>query len=259
MTSSNGSEHKIHWTSTDLMRPTQCAVGYLEVDFKMQELRARATRLEALERYLKGRPLPAVRGPDGRMYLTDHHHMGLALMRLAEEWDASDRFAAANPFRQCAFQLVKDWSEHLDMSMAQFFARLEAQQLCHPFDGHGRRVGTIPRSLLDLVDDPYRSLAGLARKAGAYTKVDVAFTEFRWADFLRDKVDVGLICPAHLAQAIFQTVQLAHQPQAAHLPGYLGPKAVYQLPTLEVIRARLSQRYGAEDDAPDLPVIAGLA
>ena len=40
-------------------------------------------------------------------------------------------------------------------------------------------------SLCSLVDDPYRSLAGLARKAGTYDKVDVPFTEFKWANYLR--------------------------------------------------------------------------
>lgn len=28
------------WTSTEAMRPTQCAVGYIEVDLKMQKTRA---------------------------------------------------------------------------------------------------------------------------------------------------------------------------------------------------------------------------
>ncbi len=255
MNDAKTSAPKIHWTSIDVMRPTQCAVGFLEVQLKMQELRGRAQKPDLLQKYLKGHPIPAVLGPDRRMYLTDHHHMGLALVQLAEEWDASDQPAAANPYRDCCFQIVKDMSDRHEMTMRQFFAKLEEQHLSHPFDGQGKRLGAIPRHLVDLVDDPYRSLAGLARKAGAYDKVPVPFTEFKWADFLRDKIDARLIGPEQLAQAIFQAVQLANGPAAAHLPGYHGGKAAVELPSLEEIHARLTKRHGADDSATDLPEI----
>ncbi len=245
----------VHWTSTDAMRPTQCAVGFLEVDLKMQELRARARKPGNLEKYLKGHPIPAVRGPDCRMYLTDHHHMGLALVQLADAWDASDSPAAGNPFRACGFQIIKDLSDHQNLSMKQFFAKLEEHHLSHPFDGRGQRVNTLPKYLSDLVDDPYRSLAGLARKAGAYDKVDVPFTEFLWADYLRDKVPARLLCKEHLAAAIQQAVVLAHQAGASGLPGFHGVKPVVELASLAEIQERLSTRFGADNAAPDLPPI----
>jgi hypothetical protein len=199
------------WTSTDAMRPTQCAVGYIEVDLKMQELRERAQKNGNLEKYLKGHPIPAVLGPDGRMYLT----------------------------------------------MKQFFAKMEEHHRRHPFDGQGQRVSAVPKYLSDLVDDPYRSLAGLARKAGAYDKVDVPFTEFKWADYLRGKVDVRLIRKQSLAQAIHVAVVLTHQPAAAALPGFHGVQPESDLPTLTEIQDRLTKRYGADDAAPDLPRVAG--
>lgn len=251
----NAMDTKVHWTSTDAMRPTQCSVGYLEVDLKMQELRERAQKAGNLEKYLKGHPIPAVLGPDGRMYLTDHHHMGLALVKLASEWDAGDNPAAQNPFRSCSFQIVKDLSDRDGLTMKQFFVKLEEHHLSHPFDGQGKRVSAIPKYLSDLVDDPYRSLAGLARKAGAYDKVDVPFTEFKWADYLRDKVNIKLICKEHLAQAIQQAVVLANDPGASSLPGYHGSKPTSELPTLVDIQERLSKRHGADDAAPDLPTV----
>jgi hypothetical protein len=246
---------KMHWTSTDAMRPTQCSVGFLEVDLKMQELRARAQKTGDLEKYLSGHPIPAVLGPDDRMYLTDHHHMGLALVQLADEWDAGDKPATKNPYRTCSFQIIKDVSGHEDWSMKQFFANMEAHHLSHPFDGQGQRVKAIPKYLTELVDDPYRSLAGLARKAGAYDKVDVPFTEFKWADYLRDKVDHALICKAHLAEAIQQAVGLAHQRGAAHLPGFHAAKPGTPLPSLAEIQERLSKRFGADNAAMDLPAM----
>ena len=247
---------KLDWISTDAMRPTQCSVGYLEVELKMQELKDRAQKSGSLQKYLKIHPIPAVLGPDGRMYLTDHHHMGLALVKLADEWDATDKPAAGNPYRICCFQIVKDLSGRNDLTLKQFFSKMEEHRLSHPFDGNGRRVEKIPKYLSELVDDPYRSLAGLARKAGAYDKVAVPFTEFKWADYLRDKVDVKLICMEHLAQAIQQAVVLANEPAAASLPGFHGSKSAAELPTLAEIQDRLSKRHGADDAAPGLPAVS---
>lgn len=249
------SELKTHWTSTDAMRPTQGAVGYLEVHLKIRELRERAASQGSLEKYLKGHPIPAVLGPDGRMYLTDHHHMGLALIRVAQEWDEDDKPAAKNPFRACCFQIIKDMSDRVDISMRQFFLMMEAHNRCHPYDGSGKRLEKLPQYLSELVDDPYRSLAGLARKAGAYDKVDVPFTEFKWADFLRTKVSQSLITEEHIAVAIQQAVALANDASASKLPGFRGIRPVQDLPTLDEIRERISNRHGADDLAPDLPPV----
>lgn len=249
------SELKTQCTSTDAMRPTQGAVGYLEVQLKMRELRERVATQGSIERYLKFHPIPAVLGPDGRMYLTDHHHMGLALIKLAQEWDEDDRPAARNPFRACYFQIVKDLSDQVDISMRQFFLKMEAHNRCHPYDGSGHRIERLPKYLSELVDDPYRSLAGLARKAGAYDKVDVPYTEFKWADFLRTRVSRSLITEEHIANAIQQAIALANDGSASRLPGFRGIRPVEELPSLDEIRERISIRHGADDSAPGLPPI----
>lgn len=258
MHASHSAGATIHWTSTDAMRPTQCSVGYLEVELKMQELRQRAASPGDLEKYLKGHPIPAVLGPDGRMYLTDHHHMGLALVKLAQEWDADDKPAAQNPYRTCCFQVIKDFSDDHALTMKQFFIKLEEHQLSHPFDGNGNRTTQIPTYLSELVDDPYRSLAGLARKAGAYDKVNVPFTEFQWADYLRDKVDAARINREHIAAAIHQVVLLANEPRASKLPGYHGGMPLRDLPSQSQINERLSKRHGADDASPGLPALGAL-
>jgi hypothetical protein len=247
---------KVQWTRTDAMRPTQCSVGFLEVQFKMREMRERSVKPDELAKYLKGHPIPAVLGPDGCMYLTDHHHMGLSLVKLTNEWDESDRPAALNPYRNCCFQIVRDYSERLELTMKQFFGKLEENHLSHPFDGNGKRVGKIPKYLSELVDDPYRSLAGLARKAGAFDKVNIPFTEFRWADYLRDKVDARAISKESLAKSIHQAIILANDPAAAALPGFHGGKSLAELPSLSEITDRLVKRHGADDVAPGLPVIS---
>ena len=247
------SEPKIRWIGTDAMRPTQGAVGYLEVRLKVQELRERAATQGTLDKYLKIHPIPAVLGPDGRMYLTDHHHMGLALTILAQEWDEDDRPAAKNPFRTCCFQITKDLSDRMDISMRQFFLKLEEHGWCHPYDGAGKRIEKLPKYLSELVDDPYRSLAGLARKAGAYNKVDVPYTEFKWADFFRAKVPQDLITEQDIARAIRAAMLLANDASASRLPGFRGIRPVEQLASLDEISERITKRHGADDAAPNLP------
>jgi hypothetical protein len=50
----------------------------------------------------------------------------------------------------------------------------------HPFDDEGRRHGywDIPKSVKDLIDDPFRSLAGELRRVGGFAKDTTLFSEF---------------------------------------------------------------------------------
>jgi hypothetical protein len=55
----------------------------------------------------------------------------------------------------------------------------------HPFDDQSRRrdYADIPKAVIDLVDDPLRSLAGELRPTGGNAKDTTPFSEFLWADF----------------------------------------------------------------------------
>lgn len=238
---------RVHWAILEDMKPTQASVGFLEVELKMRELEEKA-REGTLDKYLERHPIPAVRGPDGRMYLTDHHHMGLAMQRLADAWDQSDRPARVNPYRRCCFVLGEDHGSDQSMSMPSFWRAMEAEGLCHFYDGNGKRVAALPRTLENLQDDPYRSLAGLARKAGAYEKVDVPYTEFKWADFLRPRIAVAEITMSRLDKAISKAMQIARSPEAQGLPGYLETPPAPPPPDLDAIGARLRSRHGAADE-----------
>ena len=43
----------------------------------------------------------------------------------------------------------------------------------------------LPKSVTELKDDPFRSLAGELRRVGGFAKDTTPFSEFLWADFLR--------------------------------------------------------------------------
>src|ERR1700730_1293126 len=67
---------KLHEVEIHRLRPTQITVGLIEVHDKR-------ARLEALKRheqheFLAAHPIPAVWGPEDKLYITDHHHLARA-------------------------------------------------------------------------------------------------------------------------------------------------------------------------------------
>jgi hypothetical protein len=57
--------------------PTQITVGMIEVEDKREHLK-KLDRGETRD-FLRDHPIPAVFGPEDKVYLTDHHHLGRAL------------------------------------------------------------------------------------------------------------------------------------------------------------------------------------
>jgi len=99
---------------------------------------------------------------------------------------------------------------------------MDARHWVHPIDTEGRRHGVdaLPKHVKGLVDDPYRSLAGYVRDAGAYVKTETAFAEFLWADFFRHRMSIGP-GPEAFEAAVREPLPLAHSPAARHQPGFL--------------------------------------
>ena len=196
---------KLHEVEIHRLRPTQITVGMIEV----RDKRARLAALKQHEQrdFMQGHPIPAVWGPDGKLYITDHHHLG----RAACEAGVATGF----------FWIEDDFSQ---LPIAQFWPKMSAAQWAHPIDQHGepRAFVDIPDHLEKLLDDPYRSLAGYVRDAGGYAKTPTAFAEFLWADFFRPQVVIGPTA-AEFHQSVDQAMKLAASPAAAHLPGYKGP------------------------------------
>jgi hypothetical protein len=94
----------------------------------------------------------------------------------------------------------------------------------HPFDHQGRRCGydDLPKSIADLQDDPFRSLAGELRRVGGYAKDTTPFSEFLWADFLRRRIKRKRV-EEDFVRALKRAKQLAKGEDANYLPGWSGP------------------------------------
>jgi len=196
----------LHATPIRKLRPTQMTLGMHEVGKKRK---AWATaKLAKLDLFLERHMVPVVIGPGKELYLIDHHHLARAL--LEENVDS-------------VFVTIVD-----DLSMVKgeaFWTYMEFHGWTHPYDGKGRRRDYVdlPKSISQMIDDPYRSLSGELRDAGGYAKDAQPYAEFVWADFLRPLIKAKAIkrdFPAALAIAM----RKAKSADASYLPGWCAGK-----------------------------------
>ena len=108
----------------------------------------------------------------------------------------------------------------------EFWTFMDNRGWMHPFDTDGQRQPrtSLPKSVADLEDDPYRSLAGELRFAGGYAKDTTPFSEFLWADALRRRVDAKT-AKNDFETALQKALEFAKSPDAGYLPGWCGPHA----------------------------------
>ena len=94
----------------------------------------------------------------------------------------------------------------------------------HTYDAKGERrdFKDLPKSITELKDDPFRSLAGELRRSGGFAKDTTPFSEFLWADFLRRRISNKAV-EDNFAKAMEKSLALAKGPDAVYLPGWCGP------------------------------------
>ena len=186
------------------LRPTQMTVGFREVEIKRRQWREadEEARITLLRRHV----VPAVIGPKGRLYIVDHHHFTKALL---------DEKASV-----IAVYVVADLG---DLAKEEFWTFLDNSDWCHAYDADGKRceLSDIPKSLSELVDDPFRSLVGELIRAGGCAKSGAPFFEFLWADFLRRRIKKQLV-EKDFGTALVKALDLAKSTDAKSLPGWSG-------------------------------------
>jgi len=203
---SNVREPRIHPIPILDLRPTQMTVGMREVKEKRKRWREEGSiqkQAEVLGRHM----IPVVRGPDKRYYVVDHHHLARALHD----------------------EGVKDILVTVigDLRMVEkdaFWAVMDNKRWVYPYDVKGvrRHFKDLPKSIKDLKDDPFRSLAGELRRAGGFAKDTTPFSEFLWADFLRRRIPKKAV-EDNFAKAMEKGLSLARSRDAIYLPGWCGP------------------------------------
>ena len=187
------------------LRPTQITVGMREVALKRQMIRAQSTG--KTRTFLGTHMVPVVLGPKKRNYVTDHHHLARALLE--------------EGIRDVLVTVISDLS---GLDKEAFFTVLDNRGWMHPFDAKGKRrdYDAIPKTMAELVDDPYRSMAGELRRQGGFAKDTTPFSEFLWADFLRRRIDRDAVAK-NFDKAMKEALSLAKGKDADYLPGWCGP------------------------------------
>jgi len=187
------------------LRPTQITVGMREVLTKRKRWRETATKKG--EKFLGKHMIPVILGPKLRHYVTDHHHLARAL------YDEG--------VKDVAVTIAVDLSK---LEPDAFWTVMDDRNWMHPFDVKGRRrhYRDIPKSVAELVDDPFRSLAGELRRAGGFAKDTTPFSEFLWADFLRRRMKRKEV-ERDFDRAVEEALELAKSDAADYLPGWCGP------------------------------------
>ncbi|HXW24695.1 MAG TPA: ParB-like protein [Xanthobacteraceae bacterium] len=187
------------------LHPTQITVGMREVMAKRKRWREESAKKAG--EFLGKHMIPVVLGPKGRHYVIDHHHLARAL----HDEHVKDVLCI----------VTHDFSK---LDRDTFWFNLDNRSLMHPYDADGRRRGyhNIPGKVSDLVDDPYRSLAGELRRSGGFAKDTTPFSEFLWADFLRPRIKRRTI-EQDFDAAMEKALQLAESEAADYLPGWCGP------------------------------------
>ncbi|MDR3514246.1 MAG: ParB-like protein [Azospirillaceae bacterium] len=198
-------EPMLHPVAIEDLRPTQITVGLLEVAEKRKAWQARGDAKGAA--FLGEHTVPVILGPHDRYYVIDHHHLARALADEGVKSVLVTVVANLKALEEDAFWFV-----------------LDNRSWMHPFDADGKRraYGDIPKAIKDLVDDPFRSLAGALRRHGGYAKDNAPFSEFLWADFLRRRLKRKDV-ETNFAAALVQALTLARSPDAEYLPGWCGP------------------------------------
>jgi hypothetical protein len=188
------------------LRPTQMTVGMREVKEKRKRWRDHKSKKKQAE-LLGTHMIPVVHGPDERHYVIDHHHLARALHDEGVE--------------NVLVTVVADLTM---VDRDAFWVVLDDRKWVYPYDAKGerRQYREIPKTVVDLKDDPFRSLAGELRRVGGFAKDTTPFSEFLWADFLRRRLSRKSV-EGDFDKALEKALALAKGKEAVYLPGWCGP------------------------------------
>jgi len=189
------------------LRPTQFAVGEWEVEKRAEKIAQ--LKPKKLEEYLGNHQPVVVIGPQGIPYVIDGHHLCCALLKAG--------------IRTTVEVKVEANLHRLDTAL--FWDVMKDSGWVYLYDEKGRgpfAPDRLPKSVAELADDPYRSLAWAVCERGGWDKSNSSFAEFRWAEFFRSRVRID--DRSGFGKAVAEALDLCHRPEAKALPGYIPPE-----------------------------------
>lgn len=206
------------WIDICDLHPTQLTLGYGAVAERKVKLAAKSDA--ELQAHLEDekRRVPHVLGPNGRIYMTDHHHLARALWEMGKT-----KIVLGERVRD--FSDVAPASEApalLDPVLHAFWQKMEKAELCWPVDAVGNRrpFAAIPDHISKLGDNPWRTLARKVRDK-AFVDDDTAFQEFMWGEYFRSFMTRRLV-DEQPEIAAKTAIRVGALPDAQDLPGFKG-------------------------------------
>jgi hypothetical protein len=192
------------------LKPTQFAVGLLEVEYKVSEMKK--LRRKKLQKLVRDTPIPVVVSPWTELCVVDHHHFLFAC------WHAG--------ITKVRIEVVKDYSK-TKLSYHRFWQKMARSNFAYLYDQFGsgpQKALYLPMDVRGMADDPYRSLAWMVRKEGGYENSTKTFAEFQWADLFRSKGLLDSQGRSGFHKAVIRGLRVAGSPQAKGLPGFIDRK-----------------------------------
>ncbi|MCT0219024.1 chromosome partitioning protein ParB [Synechococcus sp. CS-1329] len=189
------------------LRPSQLCIGLAEIRQRQAEFAAESRKNR--QRYLRRKPVPLVRDARGALWMVDRHHRLRGLLEIEPD---------AMAFGYVILQLSSEDPSAALEAMAQ-------RGWLYLHDGRGQGPWPperLPRSLLGLDDDPYRSLVWKLKQERVIAPAPlIPFHEFRWGAWLRSRClpPFSSLC---LEPALPAARALARSAAASRLAGWKG-------------------------------------
>lgn len=167
------------------LRPTQSEVGQYQIDKKVKQFKKLSP--SQIETLLEKKIVPVVIGPDGNLYLIDHHHTSLALFDVGQ--------------KDAHIVVKENWlkmepNKAMPDRMKAFWERLDEKQFCFLKKADGTWIDPLsrsfPKTLAQCGDNPYRSLVWILSQDGALKEGVIPYYEFYISEVLKKK---GLVIP----------------------------------------------------------------
>ncbi len=191
------------------LHPTQMCIGLAEVLQRKQEF----TQLSDNERlsYFKNKPVPLVSNLNDELWMLDRHHRLRALIEINEELMAYGYIVS-----QINTEKVQDSLDYL-----------ANKGWLYLYDNRGvgpQSAQSLPISLLEMKDDPYRSLVWKLKRENLIVKnPSIPYHEYYWCTWLRRR-PLPPFNSKNLAPALPVARKLICSFTASHLAGWSGAK-----------------------------------
>jgi hypothetical protein len=188
------------------LHPTQFAVGYWEIGERAKKVVKKDGK--KLEKYMEEHVGKIVVGPGGEPYIFDRHHMACIMQRTGKS--------------PTIFATVE--ANFKSLPADSFWKVMVARKWAYLYDNKGMGPldpSRLPKSIQNLDDDPFRSLAWAVREREGYHASGEPFAEFQWANFFRKKLPFEK-ANENMELLIREALKICHEPSARTLPGYFA-------------------------------------